>query len=121
MTGVKDCAAEGVECVVERRGMVMGEAFICMLAREKAFESEEESVEAGGGCVDGVQHCVDGRWPGKAARLTHGPVQRPYGALQLQGGLLGLVVGLGVTADLSVVVCQGCTPEGADPPREGHS
>ncbi|MCR3742352.1 hypothetical protein BS35_004917 [Actinomadura glauciflava] len=69
MTGVKDCATEGVECLVDRHAVVMGEKSICMLAREKAFESKEESVEAGGGCVDGVQHCIDGRRPGKATRL----------------------------------------------------
>ena len=104
MAGVEDGTAEVVECLVESRAVVMGEVSVCMLAREKAFELEEEVVQTGGGCVDGVQDCVDGRRPGKATRLAHGPVQRPDGPIQLLSELLGLVLGLGVTADLDVVV-----------------
>ncbi|MWA03761.1 hypothetical protein F8568_025920 [Actinomadura sp. LD22] len=82
VAGVEDGAAEDVECFVETRAVVMDEALFHVLAREEAFELEEELVEAGCGCVDGVQHSVDGRRPGKAARLADGPRQRADGALR---------------------------------------
>ncbi|URN05834.1 hypothetical protein LUW74_22675 [Actinomadura madurae] len=108
-------ATEGIECFVEARTVVTNESSVHVLTHEEAFELKEKLVEVGGGCMDGVQHRVDGRRPGKALRLTDRPLQRADCALQLVGELFGLVTGLDVTTRLGVVEGHECTPEGADP------
>ncbi|TDB97002.1 hypothetical protein [Actinomadura sp. 7K534] len=103
VAGVEDGATEGIECFLEASTVVTYESSVQVLTHKEAFELEEKLVEAGGGCVDGVQHRVDGRRPGKALRLADGLLQRADSALQVVGELFGLVVGLDVTAGLGVV------------------
>jgi hypothetical protein len=75
VAGVEDGATEGIECFLEALAVVTDEASVHVLTYEEAFELAQELVEAGGGCVDGVQHSVNGRRPGKAARVADGLLQ----------------------------------------------
>ncbi|MFA1548617.1 MULTISPECIES: hypothetical protein [Actinomadura] len=75
VAGVKNCAAERFESLIEAQTVVMDELSVHVLAHEEAFELKEELIEAGDGSVDSVQHSADGRRPSKAARLADGPLQ----------------------------------------------
>lgn len=75
VAGVKDGAAEVVECLVEAPTVVTDEASVRMLVREEAFKLKKKVVDLGGACVDGVQHRVDVRRSGKAALLVYSSIQ----------------------------------------------
>ncbi|GGQ17063.1 hypothetical protein GCM10010187_36670 [Actinomadura coerulea] len=75
VAGVKNGAAERFESLIEAHTVVMDELSVQVLAHEEALELKEELIEAGEGRVDGVQHSVDGRGPGKGPRLADGPLQ----------------------------------------------